>query len=117
MTWVQGTNPAPTARLRKSGQVRFSECAYHCLSDGDALHLSVFYDAETNRLGFRRDTCDNSARVLFNEDMEHAIDAGALLESLGAVIEESITLELHEPAPFIPPDDPGDDGIWWVQLP
>lgn len=117
MAWKQGQNPAPKARLRASGQIRFNECAYHCLSDGDALHIGVFYDAATNRLGFTRDTSNNSICMLFNEDMEHAVDAAELLENLGVTIEESVTLDLNAPAPFVAPDDPGDDGIWWVQLP
>ncbi len=117
MAWTQGENATPSVRVRASGQIRFSEAAFHCLGDGDALRLGVLYDAETNRLGFRRGTDCNSVCVLLNEDMVHAIDAEALLESLGVTIEEGVTLELHAPAPFVPPDNPGDDGIWWVQLP
>lgn len=114
MSWVMGQGEDAKIRVSENGRIIWNQAAYVMLGRPDAV--GVFYDADGGRLGLAGTITPGGCKVSF-DGQYFKIEATQLLENLGLEFEEGWTADLQEPMPPIPPDDLGDEGIYWVNIP
>ena len=117
MAWVKLDDGDPVIQVRTSGQVRWNAATHAML--GNPVSVEMFHDAAAGKLGFRGCYYVNTLRVLFNEDMQYGIDAGAEIAGAGLVFVEDWIATPQAPSPTDPPAQGNPDmrGIIWIVIP
>lgn len=109
----------PEVAIKKTGRIVFNDAA--CLLMGNPPKLALFYDSETNQLGFRpkhsfdAEDLEGFCIVKASDPGECAIDAREHLQAHLLLPADNLTVTLHEPVQVVDEEEV-DYGIYWCQL-
>jgi len=122
MAWVKVDGLSPTIAITTGGRLVWNDAAHGAMGCPEAVE--VFHDAAQGRLGIRRiktlASTEHGLEVHVVEEVgreSFAVEAWKHLQNIGVSVEALYVAALEAPAPPVPPNDNGDEGVWWFALP
>lgn len=115
MSWVELCGEAPEVTIKENLSCHWNAATNMMLKC--PRKVQIFYDADGNRLGFRRIRANTDCLQVHFDGSDYTIASRQHLENADISLDEAWHAAPHMPAPPVPPDDPGDDGIVWIVLP
>lgn len=123
MTWEKLYGLAAYIGIEASGRIVWNDAAHTMMQRPHLIEL--FHDAEEGHLGFRRlNNCEDDSGLTVFEVLHEdtgvtvfAVEAFRHLSNAGVSVDELYVADLNEPEPPIVNGDPGEVGLFWIDLP